>query len=816
MIQNSNLSNDDIQFIQTYKENILNGNIEYIINQTLTARYADICRHILLLPEPLSDIMVNVLYDCLVIANVVYNNTDLDDNEQLIDNELVYDKLVVLCNKYRPSPVGAPPVYFGESVHALLENNNDQVAEREEIVTLLPVGDDLYYEQELLGIRNYDIRDVQDEIVRYVPDLDISKQYRDTSHGSPELVGTLTKQKYVLLKQIEDLEDKDNITVFERDFLGQHIRQGIINPNGIIRLVLELKGDGVAVEGSIGPNSKLIRAVSRGDTENDRATDLTPKLYGYSFPRLPKGISLDCKFEAVMTYRDFYEFNKTRKHPYANCRSAIIGILGSNDGYKYMHYITLIPLKVAPSSVDPNAEPLPAMNRVEEIEFMNRYLRSDEILRYAYIEGTLPSVLFQVKKFVDEAELYRPLMPYLYDGVVVSYFDEDLVSKLGRKNSINQYQTAIKFDTRKAITKLNYCTFTVGQNGVITPMFHYEPVFFMGAMQTKSTGSSYDRFKDMDLHVGDIINLEYRHDVMTYVTKSMELDCNIKNATISPKIEFPTECPCCHSPIIIKDKGAYCTNLFCVERNTNRIANMFDKLGLNDLAEKTIEKIIRQLDVYNIPSFMNLSDAELATCFGRDADDFQYHPIEVFKHHMEVLSTYNYYDYEVVGALGFSSVGKAKWKIILSVYNVADIIKWYDIKDYDGMMNALCSLKGISKKTVDVLWDEMEFFLPDMNWIAKSYYQNIIQYKTVGSVDKPKIRFSGIRDAELSNRLNEYGFDADDNGSVTKDTVLLIVNSLASNSSKIMKAQKYGVPIMTIQEVYEIGMDELRKKIHQQ
>ena len=65
-----------------------------------------------------------------------------------------------------------------------------------------------------------------------------------------------------------------------------------------------------------------------------------------------------------------------------------------------------------------------------------------------------------------------------------------------------------------------------------------------------------------------------------------------------------------------------------------------------------------------------------------------------------------------------------------------------------------------------------------------------------------QIRFTGFRDHELSEFLNSKGFDADDNSGVTKNTnYLLIPYSGYDQGNKIAKAKKYGVKIVTVEEL---------------
>ena len=84
-------------------------------------------------------------------------------------------------------------------------------------------------------------------------------------------------------------------------------------------------------------------------------------------------------------------------------------------------------------------------------------------------------------------------MPFMYDGIVVSFMDFNLIQMLGRVNSVNKWQMAIKFETMKKDTVFLGYDYTVGQNGAITPMIYYKPIEFYGCII----------INQLDLHLQD-------------------------------------------------------------------------------------------------------------------------------------------------------------------------------------------------------------------------------------------------------------------------------------------------------------------------
>jgi NAD-dependent DNA ligase len=606
----------------------------------------------------------------------------------------------------------------------------------------------------------------------------IDKRKRNTAHQYPNLVGTLEKCKHVMNYQAKELGvfDDSNVRVLERDFFGEHVKRGILDPNRIINVLLMLKFDGVSVEGSM--VSRLF--TSRGDAIGGEAADLTPIMRNYIFPNAPQNIPLEedfgVQFEAIMTYSNLYRFNQAKGYNYKNCRSAISGLFSSSDAWKYMEYVTLVPLAC---SLD--------IPKNEQLEFLNKYYTRGVYNTYTIISGNLTSILYQIKKFVEEAEMMRDYIDFQYDGVVIEYMDEDIKHALGRENAVNKYAQAVKFNPLKKSTIFKGYTYTVGQDGYITPMIHYEPVEFMGTIHPKSSGHSYERFMELGLREGNIIDVEYVNDVMPYVTKPNN-SYNDEIDSVTPPIPFPTHCPVCGSPLEISKSGAsaYCKNLACKGRIVARTVNMLDKLGIDQFAEASVLKT----NVFSFNKLMELDRDIIVNALNSSI------MADKFIAQREALKESNIWDYQIVGAIGFDSMAEETWKLILNKITLHDIINLPD----DILYNRLVNIKGIGKVKAKTVIDRRIFFIEDLMYIEKTFVnmRSSFGYACGGK----KIRFTGFRDKELVDLVTSLGHDISDK-SVTRDTDLLIVvniDAFNNPSTKIISAQKYGIPIITLEE----------------
>lgn len=688
------------------------------------------------------------------ISQIVYNNTD---KSVLFLDDGIYDLLLEKFKNYRSDfQVGAPVVKFDSS---------GEIAKEQQYVEVMSFLEDAdNFKENSLFI---------DDIVKY-PEMNIAlmdqhidrnsgkiltKRNINVPHMYPKLVGSLDKCKFTLNKEAveRDVFEDDNVKIFERDFLGKHLQMGLIDMNMPFELIAELKYDGVSVEADV--TDHIISARSRGDANNDIAADLTEILGGYKFPNcpfVPDNEAFGMKFEAIMTYHNLEKMSILKGKSYKNSRNGIIGLLGSSDAYDYRDLITLVPLA---TSMD--------IDRVTEIEFLNKYYNSGVYLNYSILSGTYTEVLFQVYKFIKEAEALRSIMPFMYDGVVISYRDPKIIQVLGRENSINKYSIAIKFNplVRDAIF-LGY-SYTVGQNGTITPMIHYTPVEFYGTIHTKSSGHSYRRFMDLELAKGDVIQVEYTNDVMPYVTKPT-ITNNIVNP--NPPEAFPAHCPFCGSEIVFADssKSAYCPNINCPERCVTKIANMMDKLNLKDFGEETF----RFLGTKSLTQLLNYTYEDVKALGPITAE-------KLLERIAELKST-PIYDYKVIGSIGFSGIAIETWRKILNVVSLEKIMNESD----EALFNTLVSIKGIGQVIANTIVIERHMFREDLMQIIN--FPNLIY--SLGKVEGKSIRFTGCRpDEELYNYLTFKGCDARPDAGVTKTTNILVVPYIGFSSSKTSK-----------------------------
>lgn len=742
---------------------------------------------------------VDELKKIIMICNVLYNRTDMT---VLPIEDGFYDLLLEKYKTYDENfQVGSAVIDFRNFIENDITNHK-QIAKcpisfkkpnhKSELHEA--IFDDIMRKGQPILNRNDYARKMVSFDSQY-----ISKRTHNTQHNHPTLVGTLDKAKFVLNQDAidEGVFNDDNVKILERDFFQDHINKGIINPNDEIEVVCELKYDGISVEADC--NLEVQSARTRGDTGIGEAADITPILKGYTFKNAGYMIGEDTvgvKFEAIMTNTNLAKFNELRGRSYANCRTAIIGLFGASDAYLFRDLITLVPL-----AIDLDEFPYPISNRMEEILFLNKvFVSHGQPLRYCKFKGNLHEILYLIKVFWDEAKIARDYLDFMYDGIVVSYTDPRIREALGRKNYINKYSMAVKFDPLEKQTIFRGYSYEVGQHGNITPMIHYDPVEFIGTIHTKSTGSSLKRFQDLSLKYGDIINVKYVNDVMPYVSK-VECEHNINNS--NPIIKIIDKCPACGSNLVVSDSGKslICPNMTCPARSIQRMVNMFAKMNIKGFADAAFQ-ILGKSSLHELAEISELTLKEL---LGEASGTEFYKAIHSY------LMTVPQKDYIIMGALGFTSIAHKKWESILQSIRLKDLYTLYkscgNLDEFRMMLKR--TIPNIGDVTCNTIASEWGFFESDIEFILNNI--NLIDSYGTSNEGKLQIRFSGIRNKQLSEQLNTRGYDADDSGSVTKNTNILLIPYEGFSSSKVRKAlNNPGCKVIPIQDFINNMEDYLK------
>lgn len=576
-------------------------------------------------------------------------------------------------------------------------------------------------------------------------------------HRYPDLRGTLNKVHFVL--NVDKDGDKrrsieDWITSIE-NILGRKI-----NNKEEFKLRLQAKWDGCSVVFECDEKGMIEYALLRGDTEKNQAVDIGSLFKEViNFSKFSNGRDkFAVQTEVYMTQYDFEDICREYKS-FKSPRSATTSILNEKILQPFLvKYLTIEPLRLQYNGKDPEIIP------------NETYDRLSNLFNLREIEYLIQEINEQVKSDGKTT-----------DGVVLHLVDKKIQKALGRDGAINRYEVAYKFPAEAKKSILIDVDFSVGLGGNITPVAKIEPVVMLGKTIRSISFGSVDRFKSMDfLTKGSEVIIRY--EIIPY----LEIDKHCKINECGEKFYVPTHCKYCGCKLE-EDPLLKCINEDCPSRIVGNVVNYINKMRIENINIETVTTLFDQGIITGIESLYMLEDhkSKIVSLPGFGVKSYD-----------KIIDGINkrkiVFDYELLGSLGIQSIGTKMFKKILSVMDLETLLRLS--KDNMLVIN-LMGLPGFGEKTATRVQRGVISKLRTIDFLLNTL---TLKEKVEPGKMKGKICFSQIRDAKFESDLTNKGYEVSD--SLTKMTDYLVVPSLDVTSSKIEKAKKYGIEILTLEQ----------------
>ena len=576
-------------------------------------------------------------------------------------------------------------------------------------------------------------------------------------HRYPDLRGTLNKVHFVF--NVDKEGDKrrsieDWITTVE-NILGRNI-----NNTDEFELRLQAKWDGCSAVFECDEYGNVEHVLMRGDTEKNLAVDIVKLFEDFTdFQIFANGRDkFAVQTEVLMNQADYEKIIVDYKD-FKSPRSATSSILNEKVLQPQLtKYLTVEPLRIQYVGKQPEIIPNETYDMISNL-FDLRNIREciKEINEHAKADGKVT------------------------DGVVLHLTNKKLQEKLGRDGAINRYEVAYKFPAEATKAILLDIDFSYGLGGNVTPVAKIEPVVMLGKTISSISMGSIDRFRSMD-HLTSGSEIIVRYEIIPY----MDLDHTCKINETGKRFYVPTHCKHCGS-LLIEDPLLKCVNDECPSRIIGNVVNYINKMRIENLNIETVSTLFDQGIITGIESLYKLEEhkAKIISLPGFGEKSYE-NMIDGINKRRVV------FDYELLGSLGIQSIGVRMFKKILSVMDLETLLRL--AKDQLLAIN-LMGLSGFGEKTAS----RVQYGV--VNKLSTIYFlldQIQLKEKVAPGKLKGKVCFSQVRDPKFESELIANGYEVVD--SLTKSTDFLIVPSLDVISSKITKAKKYGIPVMSLNE----------------
>ena len=561
----------------------------------------------------------------------------------------------------------------------------------------------------------------------------------------------------------------------------------------------EMKYDGLSISLTY-EQGRLVRAVTRGDGE--QGDDVTQNVKTIrSIPLVLKEESgewrvergeFEIRGEILLPWKEFERINREREEAgeplFANPRNAASGTLKSLDSRvvasrkldAYLYYLL--------------GDNIPGDGHYENLQAARQW-------GFKISEGMKKvSTLQEIYDYISYWDTERKNLPVATDGIVLKVNSLRQQRHLGFTAKSPRWAIAYKFKAERACTRLLSVSYQVGRTGAVTPVANMEPVVLAGTTVKRATLNNEDFIRSFDLHIGDYVYVEKGGEI---IPKIVGVDIS-QRPIIAQPVQFITRCPECGARLVRYDsadaKGTataawYCPNdAGCPPQIKGRIEHFISRKAMNidSLGPETVDEYYRRGLIKNIADLYRIQVQDINGDGSRERSA---------RNIVNAIDRSRQVPFErVVFALGIRFVGEISARLLARHFKSMDALAAATVEQ-------LQQVEGIGAVIAQSVVDY--FQSPENQAIlerlkSEGLQMQLSQEQMEAQSDRLgglSIVISGVfsrhsRD-EYKAMIEQHG--GKNVGSISGKTSFVLAGE-NMGPSKLQKAQKLGVPILSEEE----------------
>ena len=557
-------------------------------------------------------------------------------------------------------------------------------------------------------------------------------------------------------------------------------------------IVGELKFDGTSIS-LIYKGGRLVRAVTRGDGEKgDVVTDniktipsIPLQLRGSGWPD-----EFEIRGEVLLPWKAFDRLNAERafnEEPlFANPRNAAAGTIK-----------TLDPKIVARRGLDARFYYLLSDN----LPFDNHYQNMEAARSWGFKVSPamkLMTSIDEIDEYIRHWDTARKELPVATDGLVFKVNSLRQQLNMGFTAKSPRWAIAYKFPAERALTPLRFVSFEVGRLGVITPVANLEPVLLSGTIVKRASLHNEDIIRNLDIHEGDWLWVEKGGEIIPKITG---VDLSRRTEGAEP-VRFVSHCPACGTPLVrVEGEAAWvCPNRYgCPPQQIGRIEHFVGRrmMNIDGIGEEMSRELFERGYIRNIADLYSLKADDIISIPGSGPRTAQ-----------RILD----------GVEASKNVGFDRVIYALSIPQVGETVSKHLARAV-GDIDRLMSMSEAELTAINDIGPGIAASITD-------YFSHAINREIIERLREAGVTMAMTRDdsVERSTRLegksivvsgvfslhsrDEYKEMIENNGgknvgSVSKKTSFILAGE-NMGPSKLEKAQKLGVPVVSEQEFLDM------------
>lgn len=277
---------------------------------------------------------------------------------------------------------------------------------------------------------------------------------------------------------------------------------------------------------------------------------------------LPMSISyredLELRGECVISWDEFKRINETLDSPYSHPRNLAAGTLRNLD-------LNILKNRNLSFIVFECVTDIGENSKSKSLSYLNNI--GFEIVPFTKLDCTVGQVNDAL-----QPEFYS----YPTDGIIFELDSRNLSESLGATSHHECCRMALKWEDELYETTLKDIEWNTSKTGLINPVAVFEPIDLDGAITTRATLHNVSYIEDLQLGIGDTIQV-YRANMV--IPKVHD------NLTRSNTWELPNKCPCCGGNVEIhnenESKTLHCMNPDCKAKLLGKLVHFVSKNAIN-------------------------------------------------------------------------------------------------------------------------------------------------------------------------------------------------------------------------------------------
>ena len=639
-----------------------------------------------------------------------------------------------------------------------------------------------YYDEDNPEISDFEYDMLMNEL------KNLEKQFPEfiSKDSLTQKVGGTVKSGFKKVKHEVPLQSLQDVFNYEELIAFDERMQKLAEETGImLEYVVEPKIDGLSVALEY-KDGILVRGATRGNgqegedvTENLKTIKTIPQ-------KLTENIDITVRGEVFIGKKEFEKLNEEREtleEPlFANARNAAAGSLRQLDS----KITKTRPLDIFVFNLQ-SIQNKEIYSHFESLNYLGKI--GFHVIPIHILCKNIQSVITTI----DNIGQRREELPFGIDGAVVKVNNFELRKQAGNTFKVPRWAIAYKYPPEKKETILKEITCQVGRTGVITPMAILEPIKLAGSTITKTTLHNEDFIKEKDIREGDTVVIQKAGDVIPEVVEIIKS----KRTGKEKEFKMPQFCPVCGGPAI-REEGEVATRCIGIECSAKLFRTIVhfaskDCMNIDGLGYSIIETLMQKGLIKNIADIYSLTIDQIAS-LKKNGKKFAQNLIDAINN-----SKKNNLD-RLINSLGIRHIGTKTAKLLARRYRTMDNLMKASLIE----LSLIPEIGEITAKSIE------DFFAQDQtkDLIEKLKHAGINMKQVDDVIDERFVGKTFVLTGTLENYTREEAsniiekFAGKTSSTVSKKTDYVLAGEEAG--SKLEKAQKLGVPIITEEEFTEM------------